>query len=72
MKLCLEKIGDEIFAYLETDRHHKKVHGDREKTDPHLLDIDCRLSNHDSFFMAFDVKIPKTRKRQYANRPVRG
>lgn len=64
MKLILEKIGEEVYAYRESEAQFKKMEPSRGKPlDPATLDDDCALSNYGSFHMVFDIgRKPRKKK----------
>lgn len=65
MKLVIQKIGSTIYAYRESERHHKATSNGRgTPMDPAKLDMQCDLSQYESFHMVFDIKKPKKKKRK--------
>ena len=65
MKLIIENNGG-IFAYFESERHHKKVEGKTRrgvKVNPLLLDDNCDLSQFGNSYMVINVK-PSARKKR--------
>lgn len=58
MKLLIEKIDGTVYAYRETEKHHKAVQPKRgtPRLDPTLLSEDCDLSDYSDFHMVFDLK----------------
>lgn len=67
MKLILQKDGDgSVYAYLETEKHHKVTRKQRGKPlDPNMLRDQCDLGMYFApFHMVFDIKKPKKKKRK--------
>ena len=63
MKLIIEKVGDSIYAYRESNKHFRKVQPARGKQlDPERLDHECDLSTYPDFHMIFNIKKRKKRK----------
>lgn len=57
MRLIIQKIGDKLYAYTETEAHHKKVETGREnRLDPKILGDDCDLDNMPSGHFVFRLK----------------
>ncbi len=59
MKLIIQKIGDDIFAYREEEQHHKTVEKGGRGTpllDPNYLLDDCTISSLGDFHMVFNLK----------------
>lgn len=57
-KLIIQKIGDKIFVYRESEKHYEKVKDNRKSSRLTVEDIDyeCLVSNRDDFHMVFDIK----------------
>jgi hypothetical protein len=58
MKLIIQKIGGDIYAYRETESHFKKAEKTRgtKRLDPEKLNHECDLAAFDNFHMVFDLK----------------
>jgi hypothetical protein len=58
VRLIIEKIEGEVFAYREDEDHFKVVEEQRDtpRVDPEALDFECDLSLYDDFHMVFRVK----------------
>ena len=55
MRLIVESKGGEVFAYIEEERHFKKL--GRNILDSHqLLKEECCLDDRDDFTLVFDLK----------------
>jgi len=65
MKLIVQNIDGETFAYLEDERHHKRAEGSRGtcRLGASLLDDECRLSAYENSHFVLDLKEPAKRLR---------
>jgi len=65
MKLIIQRIEGDLFAYMETEAHHRSVGHRGVRLDPNLLRNDCQLENIPEGYMVFDIKpVPRKRKKQ--------
>jgi hypothetical protein len=68
MKLIIERIDGVVYAYSETERHHRAASKTRSTPaiNPSVLAFECDLSHYGNFHMVFDVK--RSPKRKNKNR----
>lgn len=61
MKLIVEACGEYTYAYIESEKHHKKVHSPESFQNPILLDDECSLGGR-YLKLAFDIDPKMARK----------
>lgn len=61
MKLIIESTDAGIYAYIESERHHKRVHGKTKFDDPTRLDHECNLTLQD-LKLCFDLSPKQARE----------
>lgn len=66
MKLIIQKIDGSIFAYTESEKHHKVAEPQRSGRPLSVLKLDqeCDLGKYDNFYMVVDIKKPKKGKKK--------
>ena len=61
MKLIVESTGSGIYAYIESEAHHERVHGKTTFDDPTWLDHECNLALQD-VKLCFDLSPKQARQ----------
>jgi len=66
MKLIVQNLDGEIYAYYEDERHHKRIEPKRGglRLDPNkTLPNECSLAAYPNSYFVFDVKRPRRKKK---------